>query len=76
MITKDGMFQVDIFLQYPIDFTTLKKNADIFKIGDVEVKISSKEDLIKAKEVINPIREKDLWDIKELKRLINEKQQN
>ncbi|MGC8765488.1 MAG: hypothetical protein ACP5QT_06350 [Brevinematia bacterium] len=31
LVTKDGMFQVNIFLQYPLDFKTLKDNADIFK---------------------------------------------
>ncbi len=72
LITKDGMFQIDIFLWYPIDFETLKRNADIFKIEDVEIKVSSKEDLLKAKEMITPLRDKDLLDIKELKRMIDE----
>ncbi len=72
LITKDGMFQIDIFLWYPIDFETLKRNADVFKIEGIEIKVSSKEDLIKAKEMINPLRDKDLLDIKELKRIIDE----
>lgn len=73
LISNDGIFQVDIFLNYPIDYNTLKSNADIFEIDGFEFRVSSKNDLILAKENIPNLRDKDLQDIKELKRLLNEK---
>jgi hypothetical protein len=41
-------------------------------IEGYELLISSKADLIKAKQSVNPTQDKDLWDIKTLKGLLNE----
>ena len=70
VLSKNGMLQVDIFLTYPIDFNDLKKNADDFMIDGYNISVSSKADLIKAKESIIPLRQKDKEDIKKLKELI------
>jgi len=73
-ISNVDTLQIDIFLDYPIGFDELYKNSDKIKIEKVEVLISSKEDLIKAKKKVSPIRDKDMSDIKELEALIkNEK---
>jgi hypothetical protein len=38
------------------------------------INVSSKEDLLKAKKSVNPLRDKDLFDIKQLEELLkNEK---
>lgn len=71
VLTESGDFQIDIFLVYPIPFIELYEKADPFEVGGVTILVSSKEDLITAKEKVNPLRDKDLYDIKQLKDLIN-----
>ncbi|HEY5122111.1 MAG TPA: hypothetical protein VIK14_00085 [Ignavibacteria bacterium] len=71
--SSSGPLQIDIFLSYPISFQELFVNADIIKVEGLEVYVSSKEDLLKAKKKIIPLRDKDKIDIKELKKLIGEK---
>jgi hypothetical protein len=71
-ISSAGPLQLDIFLSYPKSFEELYKNGEIVKIDDFEFLVSSKSDLIFAKEAIEPLRDKDKQDIKELKRLIND----
>ncbi len=71
VVSKTGQVQVDIFLTYPIEYNALKKNADLFEIDGYSVPVSSKKDLIKAKEAITPLREKDRFDIRILEELIN-----
>jgi hypothetical protein len=73
-VSEMSPLQIDIFLKYPIDFEKLYKNSDKVKIGETEFLVSSKEDLVYAKKKIEPVRDKDLIDIKELEKLIlNEK---
>jgi hypothetical protein len=73
VFSKDSLLQVDIFLYYPIDFKTLKNNSNIIEIDKIKFHISSKEDLIKAKKLITPLRLKDKDDINTLERLLNDK---
>ena len=68
---SNGIFQIDIFLKYPISFDELKKNADEFEIDNIKFLVSSKKDLIFAKQQVTPLREKDIFDIKQLEKLIN-----
>lgn len=63
--------QLDIFLKYHKSFDELLSNADKIEIGGIQVLVSSKEDLIAAKEQVNPIRDKDMDDIRDLKKLID-----
>jgi hypothetical protein len=69
LVSHDGFFQVDVFWTYPIAWHQLRQNADTIRIGGYDIAVSSKADLIRAKEYINPPREKDLWDIRVLKEL-------
>ncbi|OHD09730.1 MAG: hypothetical protein A2086_04115 [Spirochaetes bacterium GWD1_27_9] len=72
VISNTGLFQVDIFLTYPIDYETLKRNANILEIDNIKLFVSSKNDLITAKKCVNPLRDKDIEDIKTLEKLLNE----
>ena len=65
---------IDIFLTYPIEYSELKKNSDLFDIGGIKFHVSSKSDLIKAKRLVDPIRNKDLEDIKSLETLLEQKE--
>jgi hypothetical protein len=68
-VSGTGPLQMDIFLDYPKSYSELLKKAEIIKIDNIDILISSKEDLIFAKESIIPLRDKDMLDIKELKNL-------
>lgn len=70
VISNDGLIQIDIFLDYPIPFIDLKKHANLFSIDNIEFYVSSKLDLISAKQKVRPIREKDIHDIKSLELLV------
>jgi hypothetical protein len=76
LVSQDSPMQIDIFLDYPIDFDELFHNSKKIKIESFEVLISSKEDLIFAKKNIEPVRDKDLIDIKELENLIRNEKDN
>ena len=67
-----SFLQVDIFLQYPIEYEELKKNADIFTIEDTPFAVSNKRDLIEAKKSVKPLREKDMHDIRVLEELMED----
>lgn len=70
LVSKTSPLQIDLFLKYPIKFSELYKNSEKVKIDDFEFLISSPEDLLKAKNEIEEKRDKDLLDIKELKKII------
>lgn len=74
LVSANGQVQVDVFLAYPIEYGELKDNADIIQIDGVEIRISSKRDLIRAKQAVRPAREKDLFDIKVLEQLIRDEE--
>jgi len=69
-VSEANPLQIDIFLKYPIDFENLYNNSDKVIIGNTEFLISSKEDLVFAKKRIEPVRDKDMIDIKELEKII------
>ncbi|HOV14225.1 MAG TPA: hypothetical protein PK771_08075 [Spirochaetota bacterium] len=68
-----GLFQIDIFLTYPISYEELKRNADVFDIDNKNILVSSAKDLIIAKKSINPLRDKDIFDLKQLEAIENGK---
>jgi hypothetical protein len=76
LISGNSPLQIDIFLDYPINFEELYSNSKKVKIENFEILISSKEDLIFAKKNIEPIRDKDLIDIKELENIIRNEKEN
>ena len=75
-ISGESPLQIDIFLDYPINFNTLLENSQKVEIENFEFLISSKEDLILAKKNISEIRDKDLIDIKELEKLIKDEKKS
>lgn len=66
-----GLLQINIFLRYPIPWQELKSGADSFEIDGIYFFVSSKRDLIYAKEQVFPLREKDRQDIQKLRELLN-----
>jgi len=72
-VSNSGPLQIDIFLKYPKSYDELLWNADEIEIDDVKIYVSSIEDLIFAKKLVNPVRDKDLTDIKELEEKLRNK---
>jgi hypothetical protein len=70
VLSDNGETQIDIFLVYSIDYNELKQKADIFEIEGCNIYVSSKADLINAKKNVKPMRDKDIYDIKQLEELI------
>ena len=68
-VSKDSPLQLDIFLNYPIVFEKIYHNSKKIIFDKFEVLISSAEDLVEAKSKIESLRDKDILDIKELKKL-------
>lgn len=71
-LSKNSPLQIDIFLSYPKSFDELLENADIITVDNIDIVVSSKEDLIFAKNMILEKRDKDITDIRELKKLLDE----
>ncbi|MCB1190125.1 MAG: hypothetical protein H7A23_11025 [Leptospiraceae bacterium] len=69
-VSGNSPLQIDIFLKYPKAFPELSKNADKIEIDGFTFYVSSKEDLLFVKKLINPPRPKDLQDIQELEQLL------
>ena len=69
---SSGMIQLDIFLDYPISWEELRSTSDPFEIDGIRFLVSSRRNLIRAKEAVRPIRAKDIEDIKQLKELISD----
>jgi hypothetical protein len=63
---------LDIFLSPALSFDRLTKGANWFDIGGGKVRVASKELLIQIKNEIMPLRPKDVLDVQELSRLIEE----
>ncbi len=61
--------QVDIFLGKDTLYNELIQEAVIINFYGYEIPVISIPDLIKMKKMVNPIREKDISDIRELQRL-------
>lgn len=60
---KNGLVQLDVFLDYPIPFAELSSRAVIFEAEGVRIPVSSIPDLLKAKESMNVKRPMDIQDI-------------
>jgi hypothetical protein len=63
---------LDIFLSPALSFERLSKGAKWLDIGSAKVRVASKEVLIEIKNEITPLRPKDVLDVQELSRLIEE----
>jgi hypothetical protein len=65
--------QIDVFLDPKLSYETLLKDSDTLFLGSLDIKVLSKIQLIQLKEQVRPVREKDLVDIRALKKLLEEK---
>ena len=65
--------QIDIFLGRDTLYAELIKDAVIINFSGEKIPVVSIQDLIKMKKQINPLREKDKSDIRELQLLIGRK---
>lgn len=72
-VSDKSPLQFDIFLNYPKSFEELLESSEDFLIDNIKVKVSSIEDLLSVKKLIDPVRDKDLIDIKELKKINEQK---
>ena len=70
--SDESPLQLDIFLKEQIPYDELKKSADVFEIEGMKLFVCSKKQLVRLKKLIKPLRDKDMQDIKELEKLINE----
>lgn len=72
-VSDNSPLQLDIFLQYPMSFEELTENSQLIVIDNVSMKVSSPEDLLFVKKLINPLRDKDITDIKALEEIIGKR---
>jgi hypothetical protein len=74
-VSSNSALQIDVFLTYPISFEELHRKADVKSHGGHEYRVSSKQHLIQAKQMVQPPRLEDEFDIKMMKELIRRDQQ-
>ena len=72
VLNKQGSLAVDVFLHYRFEFAELRERADAVLLDGRTVWISSKRDLIVAKQAIVPPRKVDTRDIEDLLELLGE----
>ena len=64
--------QVDIFLSDSHAYRSLEKDMETMLIQNRPVQVVGKERLIELKKLVDPPREKDLFDIKQLEKIIEQ----
>ncbi|HEX2787033.1 MAG TPA: DUF6036 family nucleotidyltransferase [Ignavibacteria bacterium] len=67
--SDDGKIQLDVFLKYPINYKDAFKKADKIEYRNLDLYVTSIEDLLFAKKNVLPPRHKDLQDIEELEKI-------
>lgn len=60
---KDGLVQIDVFLDYPIPFGELASRAVMFEAQGISIPVASMADMLTVKEQIPEKRPQDLQDI-------------
>lgn len=71
---KTPIRQVDFFLSDMLSYESLKNDTEEMSLDDQTIHVLTKKKLVELKLQVNPMRDKDLSDIKELQKLIlNEK---
>lgn len=67
--------QVDFFLSKELSYESLKNDFEEMDLDGKKVKVLTKEKLVELKLRVNPMRDKDMFDIKELqKRILSERE--
>ncbi len=67
---KSPIRQVDFFLSSELSYESLKNDFEEMDIGGQKIKVLTKKKLVELKLRVNPMRDKDLSDIKELQKRI------
>ena len=68
---NEPLKQVNVFLRAELQYNVLKKDSMICELEGREVRVISPEKLLQLKEDINPPRPKDVFDITEIRNLID-----
>lgn len=70
---KTPIRQVDFFLSKELSYESLKNDVEEMDLDGHKIKVLNKQKLVELKLRVNPMRDKDLSDIKELqKRILDE----
>lgn len=65
--------QVDFFLSKELSYEALKNDFEEMDLEGIKIKVLTKQKLVELKLRVNPMRDKDMTDIKELqKRILDE----
>lgn len=62
--------QVDFFMLKDLSYESLKNDFEEIDLDGKKIKVLTKKKLVELKLRVNPMRDKDLFDIKELQKLI------
>ena len=62
--------QVDFFMLKDLSYEALKNDYEEMDLDGIKIKVLTKKKLVELKLNVNPMRDKDMSDIKELQRLI------
>ncbi|HPV43027.1 MAG TPA: hypothetical protein PKX40_17755 [Spirochaetota bacterium] len=68
--TKNPFRQVDVFITDRFSYEKLKDHAETMSVGPMKIRLVSKKKLLEMKKAINPPRDKDLFDIRLLEKII------
>ena len=63
--------QVDLFIADSLSYDELKDDSELIDIENQSIRVLSRQKLLALKQAIDPPREKDLFDIRMLKKLLN-----
>ncbi len=69
--TKNPFRQVDVFITDDFSYHSLLDHVETLDIGGVKMNLISKKRLLEMKKAIKPPRDKDLFDIRVLERILN-----
>ncbi|MBD3240794.1 MAG: hypothetical protein GF331_09435 [Chitinivibrionales bacterium] len=67
--------QVDVFLTDELAYAKLLPDTEELTLGDTSVRLLTKRKLLALKEAIDPPRDKDVLDLRELRRLVAQEQE-
>jgi hypothetical protein len=71
LVSPKSPLQIDVFLKYPIPFDEAWTNARIGEVDGHEFRLTSIPDLLRAKKLVQPPRDTDVFDIRHLERMIS-----
>jgi hypothetical protein len=72
LVSNRSPLQLDVFLDYPIPFADLQRQARRMQLGEANFLVSSREHLVWAKQAVQPPRKVDLRDIEDLQELMRD----